>query len=70
MLGREFESGDALLDWLPRELESIRPHIRERVFESWITRVEKCIEHEEAYFSEDDRSTSSISSESLRNRRC
>jgi hypothetical protein len=52
MIGREFESADALLDWFRQEFEGIRPDVLERVFESWITRVETCIEHE-AYFSED-----------------
>jgi hypothetical protein len=47
MFGREFESADALLDWLRQEFEGIRPDVLERVFESWITRVEKCIEYEE-----------------------
>jgi hypothetical protein len=46
MFGREFESADALLDRLRQEFEGIRPDVLERVFESWITRVEKCIEHE------------------------
>jgi hypothetical protein len=46
MLGREFESADALLDWLRQKFEGIRADVLERVFESWITRVEKCFEHE------------------------
>jgi hypothetical protein len=46
MIGREFESADALLDWVRQEFEGIRPDVLERVFECWITRVEKCIKHE------------------------
>jgi hypothetical protein len=53
LLGREFESAEALLDWIRDELESIRPNVLERVCESWITRVGKCLQHEGAYFSED-----------------
>jgi histone-lysine N-methyltransferase SETMAR len=53
MLGRAFESAEALLDWIREEFESIHPDVLERVFESWITRVEKCIQHEGAFFSED-----------------
>jgi hypothetical protein len=48
MLGREFESAEALLDWIREEFESIRADVLERGFESWITRVEKCIQHEGA----------------------
>jgi hypothetical protein len=45
MIGREFESADALLDWVRQDFEGIRPDVLERAFECWITRVEKCIEH-------------------------
>jgi transposase len=53
LFGCEFESAEALLDWIREAFESIRPDVLERVFESRITRVEKYIQHEGAYFSEE-----------------
>jgi transposase len=53
MLGLEFDSPEALLDWIRTEFERISRQVLEEVFEDWIARVQKCIECEGDYFPED-----------------
>jgi transposase len=53
MQGLEFDSPEALLAWIRAEMATIRPDALEAVFERWILRVAKCIEHQGAYFPED-----------------
>jgi hypothetical protein len=53
MLGLEFDSPEALLDWVKAEFQRIPSGVLEGVFESWIIHVQKCIEYESDYFPED-----------------
>jgi hypothetical protein len=53
MQGPESDSSEALLAWIRAEMATIRPDVLEAVFERWILRVAKCIEHEDPYFPED-----------------
>jgi histone-lysine N-methyltransferase SETMAR len=53
ILGREFESSEALLAWINAEFERIPRETLEEVYECWIVRLQKCIEYEGDYFPED-----------------
>jgi hypothetical protein len=53
MLGLEFDPPEAILDWIKAEFQRIPSEVLEGAFESWITRVRQCIEHEGDYFPED-----------------
>jgi hypothetical protein len=53
MLGLECDSPDALLAWIKAEFQRIPSEVLEGVSESWIIRVQKCIEHEGHDFPED-----------------
>jgi hypothetical protein len=50
MPGLEFDSAEDSLQWIRAEFESIPPAVLEDVFESWINRVEKCIQVNGNYF--------------------
>jgi hypothetical protein len=45
MVGLEFDSPEALLYWIKDEFQRIPSEVLERVFESWMIRIQKCIEH-------------------------
>jgi hypothetical protein len=53
MLGLEFDSAKDLLHWIRVEFRRIPLAVLENVFESWINRLEKCIQCDRNYFSED-----------------
>jgi hypothetical protein len=53
ILGLEFGSPEAFLAWTNAEFERIRRETLEEVFECWIIRVQKCIEHQGDYLPED-----------------
>jgi hypothetical protein len=54
MLDLEFDSPETLLEWMKNEFRKITPNTLEAIFEHWIIRVAKCIEHEGNHFLEGD----------------
>jgi transposase len=52
MIGREFDSPDALIAWIKATFEALPKPGLEQVFEEWIRRVEQCIDNEGSYFPE------------------
>jgi hypothetical protein len=52
MIGREFDSPDALIAWIKATFEAIPKPGLEQIFEEWIRRVGQCIENEGSYFPE------------------
>jgi hypothetical protein len=53
MLRFEFDSPEALLDWIKAESQRVHSESLEGVFESWIIRVQKCVKRDDDYFLED-----------------
>jgi hypothetical protein len=53
MLGLEFDSTEQLLHWIRDEFERMLRAFLGDVFESWINRLEKCVQCERDYFPED-----------------
>jgi hypothetical protein len=43
MAGIDFESPQELLNWIHSTFEAIPTHILDEVFESWLRRVQDCI---------------------------
>jgi hypothetical protein len=62
-LGLELDSRELLLKWAKAEFQKIPSEVLEGVFESWIIRVQKCIESQGGYFPEDYISTKTVSSQ-------
>jgi hypothetical protein len=53
MIEQEFDSPEDLIAWIEATFERISKQVIQYVFEDWIERVERCIAHEDSYFSED-----------------
>jgi transposase len=70
MIGFEFDFADDLLDWIKAEFESITDAVLEVIFESWINRVEKCIQYEGDYFPKHQIIAKAIMPQITRNGRC
>jgi transposase len=49
IIGIDFESPQALIDWIQLTFETIPRHILDKVFESWLRRVQDCINSQGSY---------------------
>jgi hypothetical protein len=52
MIGQEFGSPEDLIALNSATFEAIPNRVLEHVFEEWIRRVQRCLDHEGSYFSE------------------
>jgi transposase len=50
IIGLKFNSSEALLYWIKDEFQRIPSEVLEGVFESWIIRIQKCLEYKGDYF--------------------
>jgi hypothetical protein len=49
IIGIDFESPQALIDWIQLTFEAIPRHILDKIFESWLRRVQDCINSQGSY---------------------
>jgi hypothetical protein len=49
MIGIDFESPQGLIDWIQLTFEAIPRHVLKKVFESWLRRIQDCINSKGSY---------------------